>query len=140
VGREDERAEGDPDILMGIDAQLDGRYTLANVDIWPFRYVRDRERLREGLRLGGLPAMGPEDNPIPLTMDGATTVSRDEARELFERGIALIDVRAMSDRNIGYLPGSSALNLMDDNAFNRANLAKIVDPDQEVLFHCEGMR
>jgi len=137
--REDAWSRGAPgDLVAGIHGHLPGRYTLTQVDLWPFRYVADRERLREGLRLGGLPPMGPQDNQIPLTVDGATTVSIEEARELFERGVAIVDVRGLSDRNIGYIPGSTFLNLQTQ--FSEAALRRVVDPDQEVLFHCEGMR
>ncbi|MCZ6887939.1 MAG: TIR domain-containing protein [Gammaproteobacteria bacterium] len=107
-------------------------------DLWPFRHVADRERLRDGLRLGGLPAMGPKDNQIPLEVEGATTVSIDRARQLHENGITVVDVRGLSDRNIGFIPGSTFLNLQ--TSLSEAALRAVADPDQDVLFHCEGMR
>ena len=82
--------------------------------------------------------MDPEDNPIPPEVEGVTTVSREEAYRLYERGVAVVDVRGLIDRNIGYIPGSIDLNLKTTLA--RDNLLAAVDPDQEVLFHCEGMR
>jgi TolB-like protein len=137
--RRDERTRSAPgDIQVGIDVQLEGRYTLTEVDLWPFRLVADRERLREGLRLGGLPAMGPEDNQIPLEVEGASTVSVAEARTLIDRGVAVVDVRGLSDRNIGFIPESTFLNLQ--TMLSEAALREVVDPEQEVLFHCEGMR
>ena len=137
--RTDARSRSAPgDILEGIDIQLDGRYTLTEVDLWPFQAIADRERLREGLRLGGLPAMGPEDNQIPFEVAGATTVSTEEARSLWERGVAVVDVRGLSDRNIGFIPESTFLNLQ--TTLSDSTLRAAVDPDVEVLFHCEGMR
>lgn len=137
--RRDERARSAPgDILVGVDVHLEGRYTLTEVDLWPFQQSADRERLRDGLRLAGLSAMGPKDNQIPLEVEGATTVSIEEARRLHEQGVAVIDVRGLSDRNIGFIPGSVFLNLQ--TSLSEAALRALVDPDQKVLFHCEGMR
>jgi len=137
--RQDVRSRSAPgDVQVGIDVHLEGRYTLTEVDLWPFKHVADRERLREGLRLAGLPAMGPKDNQIPLEVEGATTVSVEEARRLYEHGVAVVDVRGLSDRNIGFIPGSTFLNLQ--TLLSEAALRAKVDPDQEVLFHCEGMR
>ena len=138
--RQEERSAGSAEIVLGIDVHLDGRYTLASVDMWPFKHTNDREKMREGLRLGGVPNMAPLDNPIPQVVEGATTVSREKARELFERGVQVVDVRGWIDRNIGYIPNSASLNLKNPTDFNKANLNALVDPDQEVLFHCEGMR
>ena len=137
--RRDARSRTAPgDIQAAIDVQLEGRYTLTEVDLWPFKETADRERLRNGLRLAGLPPMGPQDNKIPSTVTGATTVDSAEAHQIFERGIAFIDVRALSDRNIGYIPGSAFLTLQ--TFLSEAALREVVDPDREVLFHCEGMR
>ena len=137
--RRDERTRSAPgDIQMGIDVQLEGRYTLTEVDLWPFRLVADRERLREGLRLGGLPATGAEDNQIPLEVEGTTTVSVGEAKTLIDRGVKVVDVRGLSDRNIGFIPESTFLNLQ--TMLSESALRKAVDPEQDVLFHCEGMR
>ena len=82
--------------------------------------------------------MGPEDNLIPLEVEGATTVSISEARQLFDQGVKIVDVRGLSDRNIGFIPGSSFLNLQ--TMLSDAALRAVVEPEQEVLFHCEGMR
>ena len=82
--------------------------------------------------------MGPKDNQIPLEVEGATTVSIDRARQLHEHGTTVVDVRGLSDRNIGFIPGSAFLNLQ--TSLSEAALRAVVDPDQDVLFHCEGMR
>ncbi|MEM7101141.1 MAG: hypothetical protein AAF541_22965 [Pseudomonadota bacterium] len=137
--RSRERATQAPgDIIVGVDVQLEGRYTLTEVDLWPFKQTRDREHLREGLTLAGLQDMGPEDNAIPVSIEGAQTVSVDEAFSLYEKGVTFVDVRGLSDRNIGYIPNSLFLNLQ--TMLSKRALANAATPDQKVLFHCEGMR
>ena len=39
---------------------------------------------------------------------------------------------------VGFIPGSDFLNLQ--TSLSEAALHALVDPDQEILFHCEGMR
>ena len=139
TARTDARANEAPgDILVGIDVQLEGRYTLTEVDLWPFKNVADREHLRKGLAKAGLPESGSEDNAIPQSIEGAQTVSVAQAKALFDEGISFVDVRGLSDRNIGFIPGSIFLNLQTD--LSRSALLARVSPDAPVLFHCEGMR
>lgn len=138
-GREEDRSRSAPgNVLVGIDTFLAGPYTLKDVDLWPFQYTADRERLRDGLRLAGLPEHGPASAESPLTVAGATTVSVEEAKSLFDRGVAIVDVRAVADHSIGHISGSYFLELQ--NVFSEQTLLAVVSRDGPVLMHCEGIR
>ncbi len=124
------------DVRVGIDVFLLGPYTLVDVNMWPFKEVADRERLREGLRLAGVPKTGPETAESPIEVDGATTVDVAEAKALYDRSVLFVDVRSLVDWNIGHIPEAAHLELQ--KVFSEAALLKLVAKDGEVVIHCEG--
>jgi TolB-like protein/rhodanese-related sulfurtransferase len=127
------RAKG---IEIGIDVFLPGPYTLEDVDQWPFKERADRERLRAGLKLAGVPATakGPAESPTEVA--GAITVDPAAAKALFDRGVPFVDVRTQARWDLGRVPGSVLLDLKTD--FNEANLLEVAGQDEEVVIYCEG--
>ncbi len=123
---------------LGADVFLVGPYTLKDVDFWPFKERADRERLREGLRLAGMPESGTGKQVSPLEVAGATTVDPAAAKALHDRGVTFVDVRGEDLWKNGHIPG--AVNLDWKKTFNEAALSKIVAKDQEVVIYCMGPR
>jgi rhodanese-related sulfurtransferase len=123
---------------VGLDVFLVGPYTLADVDLWPFKEQADRERLREGLRLAGAAEAGEEGEVSPIEIAGATTVDAAAAKTLFDRGVSFVDVRSDEDWGLGYIPG--AVHLDSDDTFGEESLSAVADKDQEVVIYCMGPR
>ncbi|WP_412554192.1 rhodanese-like domain-containing protein [Shimia sp. MIT1388] len=72
----------------------------------------------------------------PETVSGATTVSPEEAGQLFDEGVAFIDVRKPSDFDAGRIPG--AVHLDVKSALTQDALAEVVASDAPVVFYCNG--
>ncbi|MCH8926641.1 MAG: tetratricopeptide repeat protein [Proteobacteria bacterium] len=125
-------------VQIGIDVLLIGPYTLQDVDFWPFREKTDRERLREGLRLAGVPEAGKGEQVSPLEVPGATTVDPAAAKRLFDDGVTFVDVRTPTLWANGHIPGAVFLDLK--TMLTEASLAEVVGKDQEVVFYCMGPR
>ena len=119
----------------GIDFALGGDYTLQDIDHWQFKERKDRERLRLGLQKAGVASKGKEKLESPITLAGATTVDVNEAKALFDRGVAFIDVRG-NLWTLGHIPG--AAHLFFKNNFNEQSLAAVVGKNEEALFYCMG--
>ena len=128
----------DAGFKVGIDMLLVGPYTLDDVDLWPIKEQVDRERLREGLRLAGVPSAGQEKAVSPIQVAGATTVDAAEAKELSDRGVAFVDVRGRDSWNNGHVPG--AVHLFLQGGFSEAALSRVVAKGQEVVIYCMGPR
>ena len=128
----------DTPLELGADVFLVGPYTLKDVDFWPFKERADRERLREGLRLAGMPESGTGKQVSPLEVAGATTVDPAAAKALHDRGVRFVDVRGEDLWKNGHIPG--AVNLDWKITFNEAALSKIIVKDQEVVIYCMGPR
>jgi adenylate cyclase len=125
-------------LRVGLDVFLVGPYTLDDVDLWPFKEQADRERLREGLRLAGVPEAGEEGEVSPIEITGATTVDAAAAKTLFDRGVSFVDVRSDEDWSLGSIPG--AVHLDSDDAFAEESLSAVVAREQEVVIYCMGPR
>ena len=136
--RERQKQLPDSDLMAGIDVLLVGPYTLKDVDFWPYKAKADRERLRDGLRLAGMPASGEGKAVSPLRVAGATTVDPAAAKKLFDRGVTFIDVRPVTLWNNGYITGAINLNLKIQ--FTEKALSHYVTKEQEVVFYCMGPR
>jgi TolB-like protein/class 3 adenylate cyclase/rhodanese-related sulfurtransferase len=124
---------------IGVDVFLAGPYTQKDVDLWPFQEEVDRVRLREGLRLAGLPKSGEAKNVSPLEVPGTTTVDPAAAKALFDRGVAFVDVRPGGRWRDGHIPGAINISIKDDE-FTEAALSQVVAKDQEVVIYCMGPR
>jgi len=134
--RKDELERAPPrGIRLGIDVFLPGEYSLSDVDLWPFKTTPDRERLREGLQVAGLPKHAPGAESV-LAVDGAMTVDAAQTKALYDRGVAVVDVRATVDRNIGFIVGAVHLELFEE--FSEDALLQVVDKDDGVIIYCEG--
>lgn len=72
----------------------------------------------------------------PLTIPGATTVTAEEAVDLFDQGVPFIDVRKPSDFEAGRIPGAFHLDSKSD--FTEANLAAIAGKDEPLVIYCNG--
>jgi TolB-like protein/class 3 adenylate cyclase len=118
--------------------------TLQGLDILTFAEKRDLDRLREGLRVAGVPPGKPVPNSKQLiyqtkegvAVKGATTIEAKRAKELFDRKTIFVDVRADNHWNKGHIPG--AVHLEAKKAFNRPTLSKLVEINQEVVIYCAG--
>jgi TolB-like protein/Flp pilus assembly protein TadD/rhodanese-related sulfurtransferase len=128
----------DPNLQAGIDMLLAGPYTLKDIDLWPFNDQKERDRLREGLRLAGVPETGESAKHSPLEITGATTVDAAAAKALFDRGVLFVDVRGEDSWKSGHIPKSIHLPLKRD--FNKANLSAVARADREVVMYCMGPR
>jgi hypothetical protein len=120
--------------------------TLEGVEVLSLKDLKDEERLREGLRIAGVP---PGHKPfakatelISLTkeghfeVEGVPTIDVNNTKTLLDRGVLTIDVRPDVFWNSGHIPG--AIHLQDNDVFSKVWLAEIVNKDQEVIFYCEG--
>ena len=72
----------------------------------------------------------------PENVEGATTVSVDDAYTLFEEGVVFVDVRKMADVDAGTIPG--AVHLDVKSAFTEAELGALVDKATAVVVFCNG--
>lgn len=72
----------------------------------------------------------------PMSVAGATTVNATEAKAMFDKGAAFIDVRNSKDWGAGRIPGASHLDVT--SAFTEAALQKVVKKDKDVVMYCNG--
>jgi TolB-like protein/rhodanese-related sulfurtransferase len=138
--REDRRKRRpDGDVLQeGIDSFMFGPYSLEDVDLWLFQESVDRERLRDGLRVAGLPETGEETEVSPLFIHGATSIDVVEAKELYDRGVVFVDARDVVDWSIGRIKGAIQLDV--DSIFTEEALSGLVGRDEGVVIYCHGPR
>lgn len=134
AARSEALAERDAE-AVGIHTLLVGPYTLADTDYWPFAHSADRERLREGLRLAGVPAEA-EKGLSPLVVPGATTVDAKMANALHAQGAVFVDTRNRGLWDLGHIPGAHLLDLASD--FDEQALESVVGRDEPVVVYCEG--
>lgn len=73
----------------------------------------------------------------PMTIDGAKTVSTEEAKALFDNEILFVDVRKDSDWDAGRVPGSVHLD-NKKGAFTEAALSAEVGKSEKVVIYCNG--
>ena len=74
----------------------------------------------------------------PLSVDGATTVTIDEAAALFDEGVVFVDVRKASDWEAGRVPGS--INLYVKEELTEDALMSDVAKADKVVFYCNGKK
>ena len=119
--------------------------TLEFVEKWWLKEQADKERLRKGLRIAGLPPryLGPNFglDLIVQTKDGpevkgATSIDVSAAKALFDRGVTFVDVRGYGHWSRGHIPG--AVHLYLHSLFTQFQLSEIVSKEQEVVIYCAG--
>jgi len=76
------------------------------------------------------------DKISPMTIDGATTVTTEEAKKLFDQGVLFVDVRRDSDWEVGRV--QDAIHLNSKSTLNEANLLKELKKDEPAVFYCNG--
>jgi TolB-like protein/class 3 adenylate cyclase/rhodanese-related sulfurtransferase len=128
----------DPAWRPGIDMLLVGPYTLKDIDFWYFKEEADLERLRQGLRLAGVAEVGKDENVSPTFLEGATTVDAQRARQLFDEGVAFVDVRGEESWNAGHIPG--AVHQPLKTGFTEAALLTRFGKDDPFVVYCMGPR
>ena len=110
------------------------------------------EPMFEGLRKAGVPeGAAPKKAGFDYTalvsrhigktgkyfdVEGISKIDAATAKTLSDRGVTIIDVRDATTYVRGHIPGAVNLNLLVD--LTRENLAKTVNKDDEVVFHCWG--
>ncbi len=70
---------------------------------------------------------------------GATTIASAEAKQLFDQGVAFIDVREDAAWNLGRIPGAVHMDVKMP-VFNKDALLKEVTADKKVVFYCNGVK
>ena len=112
--------------------------------MWAYKEQADRQRVQEGLRKAGVPEgakteldLGYAQNLTPLNVAGATTVDAEQAKDLSERGIKLVDVRDRADWLEGHIPGTLHIYLYRD--FTEAGLSAVVRRHEEVVLFGGGI-
>ena len=74
----------------------------------------------------------------PEHVEGAITVSLQQAKTLFDEGIVFVDVRNVRLYTKKHIPGAYHLDLKD--GFEEEALAAIVERDQPVVIYCSGVK
>ncbi|HKJ76918.1 MAG TPA: rhodanese-like domain-containing protein [Gammaproteobacteria bacterium] len=72
----------------------------------------------------------------PRTVAGARTIDSEQARDLFEQGVAFIDVRKDIDWSAGRIPHAVHLELRHHFAPER--LRRAAGRNEPVVFYCNG--
>jgi len=78
------------------------------------------------------------DKISPMTVDGAKTVTTEEAKKLFDDGALFIDVRKDKDWNAGRVSDAIQLNIKT-NLSEASMLAEMKKGDRAVIY-CNGER
>jgi len=74
----------------------------------------------------------------PLSIDGAITVDTAKARQLFDQGVAFVDVRKNSEWDAGRVPG--AIHLDFKSNYSSDALAAEVPKQEQVVLYCNGAK
>jgi rhodanese-related sulfurtransferase len=72
----------------------------------------------------------------PTAVSGAKTVTAAEAKALFDKGVAFLDVRKDKDWNAGRIP--DAIHIELKKKLNEASMSKEIKKDEEVVIYCNG--
>lgn len=73
----------------------------------------------------------------PMTVAGATTVTTEEAKALFDNEALFVDVRKDSDWDAGRIPGAVHLD-NKKGVFTEASLSAEIGKDEKVVIYCNG--
>jgi rhodanese-related sulfurtransferase len=74
----------------------------------------------------------------PLSVAGATTVDAMQAKDLFDKEAAFVDLRKENVWNAGRIPGAIWLDFK--NNWSQESLEGEVGKDEAVVFYCSGVR
>ncbi|MFW2373584.1 MAG: rhodanese-like domain-containing protein [Gammaproteobacteria bacterium] len=76
------------------------------------------------------------DSISPTHVAGATTVDSSQAKALFDKGAAFVDIREDASWTAGRIP--DAIHIELKKAFNETSLGNEVSKDENVIFYCNG--
>ena len=122
----------------GVSALTLGPYTLEDVDLWLYQESSDRERLRKGLRVAGVPETGDGTAVSPLLVPGASSIDVLEAKQLYDRGVVFIDVRPVADWSSAHIKGAIPLDF--ETKFTRESLSDVINLENPAVIYCQGPR
>ncbi len=74
----------------------------------------------------------------PAEVPGATTVTVERAKELFDAGVAFIDVRNPRLYARRHVPGAHHLDMKD--VFGPDTLSAVVAKDEPLVIYCSGLK
>lgn len=75
----------------------------------------------------------------PLSVDGAKTVTTEQAKALFDEEVLFVDVRKTSDWDVGRVPGAVHLDIKKGK-FNEQNLGEEITKGDKVVIYCNGAK
>ncbi|MDX1352768.1 MAG: rhodanese-like domain-containing protein [Thiomicrorhabdus sp.] len=75
--------------------------------------------------------------PSPQTVDGAQTISAQQAKKLWQQGATFVDTRKDSDWEAGRVPGAVHINIKKPE-FNKETVLKHVAIDAPVVSYCNA--
>lgn len=78
------------------------------------------------------------DYRSPEHVAGATTVTLEEAKALYDQGVMFIDVRSPRLHNRRHITGARHLDLK--HVYNEATLSAVAGKDDPVVFYCSGVK
>ncbi len=91
---------------------------------------------REGFDFKALVSQRFAENRQIYDVKGVPKVNAATVKAFSERGVAIIDVRDAGSYGRGHIPGAVHLDLNMD--LTEETLSRVVDKDDEVVFHCWG--
>ena len=74
----------------------------------------------------------------PEAVDGAVTVSVQQAKQLYDQGVLFLDVRSPRLYAKSHIQGTYHLDLK--NNFNEEKLATVANKDQSLVIYCSGVK
>ncbi|MCU7834337.1 MAG: rhodanese-like domain-containing protein [gamma proteobacterium symbiont of Taylorina sp.] len=72
----------------------------------------------------------------PMTVDGATSITTDEAKKLFDDGVLFIDVRSTKAWNIGRISDAVLLDIKSN--YTEASLTAEAKKTDPIVIYCNG--
>jgi len=90
------------------------------------------------LSLLAAPSAFAGDKVSPMTVEGAATVTTEEAKKLFDDGVLFIDVRKDKDWNAGRVSDAVQLNIK--TKFTEQDLLAVMKKDEPAVIYCNGER
>lgn len=75
--------------------------------------------------------------PSVESVDGATTISAEQAKKLWKQGAIFIDTRKSSDWEAGRVPGAVHINVKNSE-FNKENILNYVGLNDSVISYCNA--
>ena len=74
----------------------------------------------------------------PEQVEGTTTISVEQAKALYDKGVKFIDVRSPRLHARRHIPGAHHLDLK--HVYSEATLAAVADKDEPIVIYCSGVK